>query len=198
MKPIEAVLSIPRVFEWQQKLCNNYDAIRDEFGEHLKASGRTILDIGCSTGTCGSRIVAMDVNRYYGVDIDPDYVRVAKERNPAGNFLCMDARTLEFQSGFFDIVLFTGVLHHMDDRLIRDCLREVRRVLKPGTGVALVAEPVFTPGMPLSNLLLWLDRGRHIRAADGYRALFDGFAVERERFFRFSLHRFCSFVLKAG
>lgn len=192
---IHGVLSMPEVFEWQQRLCNNYTSIRKEFRTHLDTSGKDILDVGCSTGACAGPVISMDENRYVGIDIEPDYIKAASKRRPKGTFLTMDGRRLAFGEEHFDVVMFTGTLHHMDDHLAGECLKEARRVLKD-EGVVLVSEPVFTRWSFLSTLLLRLDRGRFIRTRKGYRGLFTGFRVEREGYFRFSLHRFCSFVLK--
>ena len=194
-RSIEKVLSLPVLFDLQQKFCNNYVAVREEFADYLATPGKRILDVGCSTGVCASQVVDMERSDYTGVDIDPQYIETASRLHPAGKFRALDARALPFENGSFDVVLFTGVWHHMDDALIKDCLREVRRVLVDD-GVVLAAEPVFTPDWPWSNFLLSLDRGRHIRAEEGYRALTEGFTVARQRFFKLSFHRFCSFVLK--
>jgi SAM-dependent methyltransferase len=189
------LLSRASVFEWQQRLCNNYGAIRRHFRQHLDLAGMDILDVGCSTGTCAATVVSMDRNRYVGIDVVPEYVERAARRCPAGKFLTMDARRLDFPDASFDVVLFVAVLHHMEDGLIHDCLRDTRRVLRPD-GVVLCAEPVFTRGKPLSTLLLTFDRGGYIRTEAGYRALFDGFTVTSPGYLWVSLHRFCSFELR--
>jgi len=192
---LHRLLESPLVFELQQRLCNNYSAILSEFSNILNQDRKRIVDIGCSTGACASRIIDMGRNDYVGIDIEPRYVKLAARRAPHGNFYVVDARKMPFRDESFDLAMFIGVMHHMDNDLVKDCLREVLRVLKPN-GRVIVAEPVFTPGRRLSTLLLHLDRGRNIRDAPHYRALFDGFAIERQRFFEFSIHRFCSFVLK--
>ncbi len=191
---IEKVLAFPLLFDLQQKFFNNYSAVRDEFEEHLKVSGKRILDVGCSTGACARQIVDMENNSYTGVDIEREYIETASRSFPMARFMAMDARALPFESKSFDVVLFTGVCHHMEDALIRDCLREVNRVLTDD-GVVLIAEPVFTPGWWWSNFLLSLDRGHYIRDVKGYAALLTGFTVARQRFFKLSFHRFSSFVL---
>lgn len=192
---LHRLLENPLVFELQQRLCNNYSAIFDEFSDILGQGGKRIIDIGCSTGACASSIIDMQKNDYVGVDIEPRYIEAAASRSPHGNFYAMDARKMPFPDGSFDLAMFIGVMHHMDDKLVTDCLGEVSRVLKP-SGRVIVAEPVFTPGRWLSTVLLNMDRGRNIRDEPGYRALFGGYAIERQRFFAFSAHRFCSFVLK--
>ncbi|MDA8915095.1 methyltransferase domain-containing protein [Alphaproteobacteria bacterium] len=192
---IEKTLCHPAIFEWQQRTFNNYDNVKEEFAEQLDITGQRILDVGCSTGTAASQVIDMKTNKYIGIDVSEEYISTANQRYPDGNFIYMDARKMSFDDDSFDVVWFNGVLHHMDSQLISECLLDVQRVLKPD-GRLLIAEPVFTPGMYLSNKLLEMDRGRFIRDQDGYRALLDGFSVERERFFSFSLHRFCSFVAK--
>jgi len=192
---LHRLLENPLVFELQQKLCNNYSAIRQEFDDILGATGRRIIDIGCSTGTCAAEIIDFEKNDYTGVDIEAQYIETAAKRVPSGRFITLDARAMPFPDHDFDIAMFIGVMHHMDDALVRDCLHEVRRIAKPEARV-LVAEPVFTPGEWLSTILLKMDRGKNIRDEAGYRALFDGFRIERQRFFRFSAHRFCAYVLR--
>lgn len=196
IKPfLHRLLENPLVFEMQQRLCNNYTAIFDEFSDILGQNGKRIIDIGCSTGACASSIIDMQKNEYVGIDIESQYIKAAASRSRHGTFYAMDARKTSFLDGSFDLAMFIGVMHHMDDKLVTDCLNEVSRILKPG-GLVIVAEPVFTPGRWLSTALLKMDRGRNIRDESGYRALFGGYAIERQRFFAFSAHRFCSFVLK--
>jgi ubiquinone/menaquinone biosynthesis C-methylase UbiE len=191
---LDFLLSNPVVFDWQQRLCNHYGSVREHFRDYLEVSGKDILDIGCSTGVCARQTIPLERNRYVGIDIEPKYVQLAAKRCPAGQFLVMDARDMTFDASRFDVVLFVGALHHMDNTIIKSCFREIRRVLRDD-GVVLCAEPVFTPGKRLSTLLLKNDRGQYIRTEEGYRSLFEGFQVERQDYLRLAIHRFCSFVL---
>jgi ubiquinone/menaquinone biosynthesis C-methylase UbiE len=189
------LLDNPLVFRLQQKLCNNYLSVRDAFSRYIMTTGKDILDIGCSTAACAGQIIDMKQNRYVGVDIDTRYIELAKKFHPYGHFLQQDARKLPFGSGSFDIVMFIGVWHHMDDALVLACMAEVRRVLRP-TGVVLVSEPVFRPDWPISAFLLKNDRGRFIRTRDGYRDLFAGFDIVEERTLHFGMHELCGFVAR--
>jgi ubiquinone/menaquinone biosynthesis C-methylase UbiE len=191
----EKILSHASVFEVQQKLCNNYSAVRREFDVYLALNNLRILDVGCSTGACSAAIIEMKKNTYYGIDVNPDYIKRATQLFPDGNWQSLDARQLDFQSNSFDLAMYIGVLHHMSDELALACLMETHRVIKP-QGRVLIAEPTFTPGCFLSNALLSIDRGKYIRNSEGYKNLFNGFTIEREQTFKFSVHRFCSFVLK--
>ena len=192
---IDLVLADPVFFDWQQRLCNNYDSIPRHFADYLDVTGKDILEIGCSTAACAKAAVKMDRNRYIGIDIISKYVEFAAKRSPQGTFITMDARELTFDAHSFDVVLIVGALHHMDPETVRACFKEIKRVLR-NDGVVLCAEPLFTPGKWFSNFLLRNDRGRYIRTEAGYRGLFEGFTIAREGYFRFSAHRFASFVLQ--
>jgi SAM-dependent methyltransferase len=194
---LHRLLEKPLIFELQQKLCNNYSAIAEEFSDILGQGGKRIIDIGCSTGACARTIIDMRMNDYVGIDIEPRYTEAAAGWSSHGQFQAVDARSMPFQDDSFDLAMFIGIMHHMDDKLVMDCLSEVSRVLTP-QGRVIIAEPVFTPGRRLSTLLLSMDRGHNIRDESGYRSLFCGYMVERQRFFDFSIvrHRFCSFVLR--
>ena len=154
-KILHKLLEIPIVFQLQQKICNNYDAVLNEFSEYLNTTNKSIIEIGCSTANCASEIVNMSKNYYVGVDLDKNYIDRAKKNAPQGNFYEMDARKLSFENNKFDIAIFNGVIHHMDDDLILSCLSEVKRVLKEN-GKVLISEPIFSKGI-ISTILLKLD-----------------------------------------
>lgn len=192
---ISKLLAIPRIFQWQQKTFNNYNNVKLEFSEYLENGPLSILDIGCSTGVCGQEVFNMERDQYIGIDIVPKYVEYARQAYNKGKYMVMDGRKLEFQDGAFDIVSFIGVVHHIDDEIIRDCLQEVKRVLK-STGYLLWAEPVLTPNQLISNIFLSVDRGKHIRESSQYLDLLSDFSIVRKRYFSLSLHRFLSIVAK--
>jgi ubiquinone/menaquinone biosynthesis C-methylase UbiE len=190
-----SVLSNPLVFQLQQRVFNNYGNVKAEFEDYLRPGPLRILDVGCSTGACGQAVFDTARDDYTGIDITDRYVAYAGRSYSHGKYVEMDARNLAFDRHSFDVVSFIGVLHHMDDDTARRSLSEARRVLREG-GALLVAEPVFTPNDLRSNVFLSLDRGRYIRETGQYEALLHEFQIERRRHFRFSFHRFASFVCR--
>jgi len=192
---LSKLLAIPFIFHWQQKSFNNYVNVKEEFSKYLKNGPLNILDIGCSTGLCGQNVFDMRRDQYIGIDITPKYIEYARQVYKLGEYMVMDGRKLEFPDHSFDVVSFIGVVHHMDDEIIKACLQEVKRVLKP-TGYLLWGEPVLTPNELISNVFLSLDRGKYIRESSQYLDLLSGYDVVRKRYFNFSLHRFFSIVSK--
>lgn len=95
-----------------------------------------VLDIGCGTGT----LVVLLKRRYpdaeiVGLDPDPKALRRAKKKvRRAGVTVQLDegfADELPYETGTFDRVLSSLMLHHLEDPDREKMLREVLRVLKP-------------------------------------------------------------------
>lgn len=197
VKLFHKILDLPLVFHYQQKICNNYKNVLNEFSDYLLVKDKKIIEIGCSTGICANEIINMRHNEYFGIDIEKKYIEKARSLFPNGQFICQDARNLKFDDGFFDIAIFNGVAHHMSDVLFKDCLKEIKRVIK-NNGFVLISEPVFNHKNILSTILLSVDRGKYIRKSEEYSRLIieSGFKIIRTRFFKFSAHRFVSYVSK--
>jgi len=103
-----------------------------------------ILDLGCGTGQQCLDLLSRGA-RVDGVDISEVYIEAARSAAKAmqfgedqWSFCVMDAHNLDFESERFDIVVGSGILHHLD---LSSALAEIRRVLKPG-GRAIFLEPL--------------------------------------------------------
>ena len=94
--------------------------------------GQKYLEIGCGNGTLCKHVAGeyrMDVT---GVDVAPDQIERARqdaEGMPNLRFVVMDATTLPFDDASFDVVLSSGVMHHI--REWPDAFEEIARVTKP-------------------------------------------------------------------
>ena len=109
------------------------------------ASGESVLDIGCGTGTlaiAAARRVGPS-GTVYG--IDPAENLLARARGKARrahvdvDFRIGTGEALPFDDASFDVVLSTLVWHHLPHDALRATVHEMRRVLKPG-GRALIVD----------------------------------------------------------
>ncbi|WP_408631471.1 class I SAM-dependent methyltransferase [Mesorhizobium comanense] len=110
---------------------------------HLEP-GESVLDVGCGTGA-----LAIEAKRHvgptgtvYGIDASPEMlVRADRKARKAGLEVVLKhaaAQALPFPDAQFDAALSTIMLHHLPRKAREQCVREIRRVLKPGGRLLVV------------------------------------------------------------
>jgi SAM-dependent methyltransferase len=105
----------------------------------------TVLDVGCGGGRTISKLAAMAAQgKVHGIDYSEESVAVSRRHNAeairAGRVEIhqADVEKLPFPDNTFDLV--TGVETHFWWPGIAAGLREIRRVMKPGGTLLLIAE----------------------------------------------------------
>ena len=118
-----------------------YDIIISEFrrliGNRLLKGCRAI-DLGCGTGAFTSRLFQNSEAELFGLDISAKAIQLAKQKERKINFSVGDVESLQFEDGFFDLVVYSGILHHFPNE--EKCLAEGFRILKNG-GCMLSYDP---------------------------------------------------------
>lgn len=110
-----------------------------------------VIDLGCGTGafTRQFRRIFNDSNDYSGLDLSIQSLRLANKMSPGIRFCAGDIENCCFKDNVFDVVLFSGVLHHFKE--MEPCMREAYRILREG-GCVLSYDP------NIKNPLMWLYR----------------------------------------
>ncbi|ADJ29666.1 class I SAM-dependent methyltransferase [Nitrosococcus watsonii] len=125
---------------------------------HL-SPGEQILDVGCGTGVLTQWAAEKISSSGRAIGIDPSIPMIALARKKAARahsqaeFKLGVVERLPFESGHFDGVLSSLMLHHLPAELKRQGLGEIHRVLKPGG--RLLAVDFDRPGHPLWWLGVW-------------------------------------------
>lgn len=168
-----SVLAFPAAYRLFGRVVGG-DGSRTSFvRDHLKPRpGDRILDLGCGPGSLLPYLPACD---YVGVDLDPSYIAAAKARFPdRGSFRCEAAETVaEVEAGSFDLVVASGLLHHLTDEQAVATMGVARRALRPG-GRFVSLDGCFVPGQHwFARWMLRRDRGEYVRDLPAYRALAD-------------------------
>lgn len=107
-----------------------------------------IVDLGCGTGSFTKKISSLS-DQIYGCDISTESIKTASNFYPKINFSVQDIENLSYQNNFFDIVIFSGVLHHFDN--LNKPLLEAKRILKDD-GLIFAFDP------NLYNPFFWMYR----------------------------------------
>jgi ubiquinone/menaquinone biosynthesis C-methylase UbiE len=124
--------------------------------QFTRHKGKRVLEIGVGAGTDHLQWARAGAD-LYGVDLTDAAILTTRRRletyGLTSNLRRIDAETLPFEDGFFDIVYSWGVIHHAEhpERIFE----EVRRVLKPdGRFIGMLYQ---RPS--LTTLRVWLKHG---------------------------------------
>lgn len=121
-----------------------------------------LLEAGCGEGFVTKSIIAAYPNiSINAIDIDPDAVEKARERNPAADITKGNVTTLDFDDDSFDLVLCTEVLEHLEEPHL--ALDELCRVSNRYVILSVPNEPLFR----LLNLIA-LNHWRELGNAPGH------------------------------
>lgn len=113
----------------------------------LNCKGKVVLDYCCGTGG-----ISLELAQYgayvHGIDISEESVRSAANRlveagyGEKSQFKVMDAERLQFENNFFDVIVCSGVLHHLD---VTRAFPELSRVLKPNGQIICMESLGYNP-----------------------------------------------------
>jgi SAM-dependent methyltransferase len=131
--------------DFGRRIAARYDALRpftagletllDRLDAAAGLRGRSVLDVGCGTGTLAIALARDFGCSVVGVDASPEMVAVAEAKGASDvRFQVGVAEELPFAERSFERVLVRSVAHHLDRGR---AFAEARRVLAPGGRLAL-------------------------------------------------------------
>ena len=107
--------------------------------KYLNLSKSSLLEIGIGNGRFGF-LLGKEVSHYYGIDVDLEYVKIAKTNilpNSKITYKVGNAEEIPFNKKF-DILLYANSWHFIMS--FEKALKEAERVLK-SNGVVIILEP---------------------------------------------------------
>lgn len=174
---IHSIISAPWIYNLVQRVAGAKMYREKMVTEYIRPfEGCKILDIGCGTGEYVHHIDNHCKNyEYYGFDGEDVYIEHAKEifkNRPNLHFyrkILTEENIKEFNN--FDLVIATGVMHHLDDPIVVSLLRLSKMALKPGGRLVTYDPGKYDNMSALEKFFVKYDRGRSIRFEREYAAL---------------------------
>jgi len=150
-------------------MCGTLGSFREEIiGNLPQKSNLRVLDWGCGTGLF---CTIFQPDNYLGIDIDPKRIEYAKKHYKKYAFRCVKPNGKN-DLGRFDVVLLSGVLHHMSESVISESMENILSYLEPN-GRIIAIEPTIT-GIRFRDILIsTLDRGKYMRNSKEYSHFFN-------------------------
>ncbi len=169
----ERILSNTVVYQTFKRIVAPKGTLKRIVEEHFQASpGSRVLDLGCGFGDFAPFFSTN--GEYLGIDSNESYVATARRnnRNSKAKFLVADLEDPVVTSvGPFDLIIMSGVLHHLSSPIVRSIGQQISNLLAVG-GRFVAMEPVFDSEQRLSaRLIIASDRGRFVRDSEGYCSL---------------------------
>jgi len=159
---------------FKKTLCHR-QTMRRHVQNHIRPfSGCRALDIGCGIGDILSYLPD-SIGAYSGFDMNQNYIDLAKLRwvnKKNCDFFCqkVDEMTIS-EKGSYDIVIATGILHHLSDQEALKLFDLASQALKPG-GKLVTYDNVYVEGQHwFARWLNSKDRGKAVRTIEGYKNL---------------------------
>jgi ubiquinone/menaquinone biosynthesis C-methylase UbiE len=103
-----------------------------------------VLEIGCGSGYF-TKEIAKTGARLMAIDISPELIEIAinnMENIENVSFSIQNAYDMSFEHGYFDAIVGSSVLHHLE---ITHALHECFRVLKPGGTICFTEPNMLNP-----------------------------------------------------
>jgi SAM-dependent methyltransferase len=170
---LKQLLSSPHFYNALQNLLSGPARRRKFYREILQMpeKGR-VLDIGCGTAN-GLACLSPSIE-YVGFDASAPYIEYARrkyaDRNAEFHQEIVEKADLS-RLGRFDVVIATGILHHLGDEAAIRLFELAQLALRDG-GTLITLDPCFIPDQhPISRRMVGNDRGEFVRTLDRYPAL---------------------------
>lgn len=165
---LRSMLSHPRVYRAFTYAIGSEEGRKRYAREIVRARpGDRVLDIGCGPADVLQYLPAVE---YHGFDLNPASIEDARRRfGDRGSFYCHRvSRDAVEDLGQFELVMATGMLHHLSDDQGAALFEIAHKALAAG-GRFVSCDGWWVPRQnPITRMILALDRGAYVPDVASY------------------------------
>lgn len=170
---IRSLLSSPYIYNQFQRIVGREKACKEFVREYLKIQpGNRILDIGCGTAEI-LKYFPKEV-MYIGFDASEEYIEAARNKYKDRNvqFFAKNITNADIDDlGPVDLVIATGVLHHLNDKEALHLFSLGKSILKCDGRLITIDCCFLEKQRMLAKLIISYDRGQNTRTPCQYEEL---------------------------
>ncbi len=171
---LRRALQSARFYSFFQAILSKKTIWPDLIAQYLDSaiSCPKVLDIGCGPGTfLAGEFLAVNPRDFVGVDPSSEYIRSARERFPLATFHEGTVSQVKLEDKVFDLVVLSGVLHHVNDAEAHEIIEFAIHHLARG-GVVISLDVVVFPGQNwFARAMALADRGQNVRTVEDMERL---------------------------
>jgi SAM-dependent methyltransferase len=125
-----------------------YKRLSSQFARHIAPQmGEVCVDLGCGTGAFTRRLKPFGL-KLTGIDISPKLIEIASAQSEGEQYQVGDVMNTGLPDGSFDILVYSGILHHFPTEELRlATLTEGYRLLRKGGRVFGYDPNLHSPSM---------------------------------------------------
>jgi len=168
---IRSILSHPFIYKTVQNMLGANKVRIQCVEKYIRPfKNAKILDIGC--GTADILKFLPNSVEYIGFDLNNHYINYAKNKfGNRGTFICNDVNNQIKNLPPFDIILATGLLHHLDDAEVNKLFTMATNALKE-SGRMVTFDGCFLENQSrVAKFIIKKDRGQNVRFPNEYKNL---------------------------
>jgi SAM-dependent methyltransferase len=168
---VRALLAQPAIYDAFQSLVGANRMRWEIVHTYLRPwTGARVLDIGCGTAAI---LDYMPRVTYVGLDLSKQYIEMAQARygDRATFYACDVGELATHIHERFDLILASGLLHHLDDGPAKILFADARSLIAPSGRLVTIDGSWVQGQSSIGRFLLSLDRGRNVRSPEAYASL---------------------------
>jgi SAM-dependent methyltransferase len=184
----DLIFSNSQIFDkFRSLIHNNFEDEKNVIHKNFDKN-KVTLDFGCGAGQFS---ILFNPDKYHGVDTDSKYIKFCKSKYKGKFSVINTSPPYNLKNNYFDQILISSVIHHIDDESLIKISKELKRIIKKG-GRLMIADHFVKKDQKnmFCKLLIYLDRGKYFRNPDRVIKLFSrNFKVKKFELFRNDIYK---------